>query len=147
MAGHWIPIIGTLHEDSDIIHVSGEHWHIDWRFMPDSLIRHTGCGGAHAIVVWDRWVASEPRWAILKCRRLMPEFPTKCGPGWSIEIPFMRRLETAYADAKLPESLKCPHRGIPLAGVPVVNGMVTCPGHGLQFCVKTGRLVRRVTSS
>ena len=32
----------------------------------------------------------------------------------------------------------CPHRGFPLDRGSVVNGTLTCPGHGWQFDVKTG---------
>ena len=35
----------------------------------------------------------------------------------------------------------CPHKGTPLASMPVVDGKITCPAHGLQFDCKTSKCV------
>lgn len=36
---------------------------------------------------------------------------------------------------------KCPHRGYDLSSQPIVNGVVTCPLHGLQFDANTGEVL------
>jgi len=36
---------------------------------------------------------------------------------------------------------KCPHRGFDLTGVKPRNGKITCPLHGLEFDVETGKLL------
>lgn len=74
----------------------------------------------------------------MKCVREFPTYPLKLlsGPrGW------LPKLEAAYADCKLKPGMVCPHRGIPLADVPAVDGIVTCPGHGLRWNVATGELL------
>jgi hypothetical protein len=37
---------------------------------------------------------------------------------------------------------KCPHRGQSLIGIPGVNGIITCPNHGLQFNEITKELIK-----
>jgi hypothetical protein len=37
--GRWVPILGELHEDREIIKVATEHWHVDWRFVSAALLR------------------------------------------------------------------------------------------------------------
>lgn len=37
----------------------------------------------------------------------------------------------------------CPHRSIPLDGGTVENGVLTCPGHGWRFDLKTGDCLDR----
>lgn len=39
---------------------------------------------------------------------------------------------------------KCPHRGFDMAQVPVVDGVIKCPLHGLQFDAKTGKLLNKL---
>ncbi|RYG96455.1 MAG: hypothetical protein EON58_12050, partial [Alphaproteobacteria bacterium] len=42
-----------------------------------------------------------------------------------------------------PTNPVCPHKGISLASVPVIDGCIDCPGHGLRFDAKTGEIVSR----
>jgi nitrite reductase/ring-hydroxylating ferredoxin subunit len=37
----------------------------------------------------------------------------------------------------------CPHQGTPLGGIKPKDGIIHCPLHGLGFCSKTGKLVRK----
>lgn len=60
-------------------------------------------------------------------------------PHWHIDWRFMTE---AYTGVRM-RNMICPHRGINLRGQPVELGRVTCPGHGLQFDVETGKLRRR----
>ena len=69
-----------------------------------------------------------------KFRRDYPEHPT-------FLVPWMKKLEKAYAKARLQENMVCPHRGTDLTGLEIKNGCVTCPLHGLTWNVKTGKLV------
>jgi hypothetical protein len=72
----------------------------------------------------------------------MFDFPSH---GWSgAEISFVRKLEEAFEH----ETLKChtcPHKGMPLDGMPIdAEGRVVCPGHGLRWNLKTGKLSPRL---
>jgi hypothetical protein len=150
--GVWTPVIGPRHEDKELIGFDEQHFHKDIRFMSDSQIE---LGFDWAVSRTDRFITCtpeqyemasvlvridhEPRLMPQKCRRRMPDFPlhiTDNGrPAWQA------KLEDAYAGAKF--CGRCPHRGIPLSGLPVKDGKAICPGHGLQFEVATGKLVRR----
>lgn len=144
--GDW-PVLGSMHEDRDIIGFDWPHYHYDFRFFD-----------ARAWSYVMRWCEYEaPNGAVMsyrpdipyclvpgpvvyrrrRCQRLMPEFPRdKALKGW------LPRLEAAYADATLKPGLICPHRGASLRGLPVdERGCVVCPLHGLKWDLSTGRLV------
>ncbi len=152
-----MPVLGPLHEDREHIGFSDDHWHFDWRFAPqDQLVRHMeadhtddpaialkSVATAHAV----RGSVYRARW---KCRRPMPVLPVQFQriEGWMgsrpfLPIPWLPALERAFAGEKLPACRKCPHRGLPLRGLPETDGVVVCPGHGLAWDVQTGALVRR----
>lgn len=59
-------------------------------------------------------------------------------PHASIEN-FGRKLYPSYAGTRIdPARPVCPHKGTPLSSVAPVEGVLTCPLHGLAFCAKTG---------
>ncbi len=39
----------------------------------------------------------------------------------------------------------CPHRGADLSGIEPVDGVITCPLHGMQFCARTGKAIHPTT--
>lgn len=148
--GKWFPILGPKHEDADYIRFPTEHYHFDFRFITNSdIIRQFGrsyhpgqffgsvataargmAGGCYRMDT----IKTMRR----KCIRQMPEYPI----DRAIWLP---QLEAAYADKKM-KCMTCPHRGIPLDGLPVKDGVVTCPVHGLRWNVTTGELVRSAKS-
>lgn len=136
-AGYSVPVIGPAHEDSDVINFPEDHWHVDWRFVTNDFFEfHTRFraepGGT---VISVRNTTSEVFNRRIKCRREMPAFPNGA--------PWQTALEKAYADCRLKPGLVCPHRGIPLAGVPSEGGVIVCPGHGLAWNAATGEMVKR----
>ena len=66
-------------------------------------------------------------------RREYPENPTYL-------LPWIKKLEQAYAKARLKPDMKCPHRGADLHGLEVKNNQVICPLHGLRWNVRSGRM-------
>ncbi len=46
-----------------------------------------------------------------------------------------------HKEARLKLCGRCPHKGISLTSMPMVDGKITCPAHGLQFDSVTGRCV------
>jgi hypothetical protein len=92
--------------------------------------------------VMEELAASAVLFGRFRCQRRMPSFPTHIS-GQPIE--FVAGLENAYADVKLKCS-KCPHRGMPLTGLPEKDGVVVCNGHGLAWNVQSGEMVRRLTA-
>ncbi len=68
------------------------------------------------------------------CRhRETPEYPDVT------KITWFTVLEAAYSDARM-KCKTCPHRGLPLDGLPVKDGVITCTGHGLKWNIETGAL-------
>lgn len=153
----WLPIMGPLHEDAEHVNFPYQHWHIDWRFASKRLFDRITWPARHMLqpryktaeqycYAWPvqqkdnigrTIVAKPPELRRMTCKRALPGFP-RTAAKW---IP---ALECAYAGSKL-KNLRCPHRGIPLDGIAPVDGIVTCPGHGLRWNVQTGELVRDAT--
>lgn len=139
-----VPILGPMHEDREIIDFPEHHYHIDWRFVSArawqrrlSASPGKGKSNGHKVLglpISERNICSDVFMHRLLCKREMPEFPLS---AWLTE------LEPLYASRRLTEDFVCPHRGIPLAGCPVKNGVVICPGHGLAWNVETRKLVPR----
>lgn len=147
----WFPIIGPQHDDSEVIGIPGAHYHYDSRFLSDDQIADLTWGSGLAsdpkyvlgTVCWVGGDEYQPTFKRLKCRREVLEFPLHDPKGRALR--WMPKLERAYKDAKL-SCMRCPHRGIPLNGLPVKDGMVTCPGHGLRWNVETGEMVSRLST-
>ncbi len=148
LGGGLIPIMGPLHSDAEFINFPHPHWHIDFRFL-----------GAHA---WGRVhqrrfhgdsacythvAQKDPHWGgpildhafgvqtrRMQCKRAFPLYPYKLAT-------WLPKLKAAFSDHRLKPGLVCPHKGISLADCPRDGDVVTCPGHGLRWNVKTGALV------
>lgn len=138
----FVPVLGPLHEDRAIIGFPEEHWHIDWRFVTERFwLRHSlGRLTPLATPISKRNTTGDVTMRRLKCKRAMPVFPARTAGG---PIPWLPALEDAYAGATLKCGRICPHQGLPLAGCPVQDGVVVCPGHGLAWDVATGKLRTR----
>lgn len=53
-------------------------------------------------------------------------------------------LEDRFVDSCLDLSCPvCPHKGMPLNSVEVINGVISCPAHGLTFSAVDGSLIRK----
>jgi hypothetical protein len=133
------PVIGPQHEDKEFVGFSWQHYHIDWRFVPQPLFKPVGFNfGAPLMTssVLNPDGLPKPVMRRRKMQRAMPDFTEV---RWRAK--WFPKMEAAYAGCKLKPGLVCPHRGIPLAGQFQDGDVVTCPGHGLRWNVKTGELV------
>lgn len=135
-AGLFLPALGELHEDRDL-GISNYHFHFDWRFIADTLMRRLRRRGYIPVVSLILSPDAKPQHKTLlrKCVRAAPDFPS--------HAPWMARLEAEYLHARLLPGMVCPHRGMSLASQPVEDGCVTCPLHGLRWDVVTGALAPR----
>lgn len=139
----WLPIIGPRHEDAEILRFEHLHWHFDFRFFTEHLYRAIRKKHENFLLLVQ--VASEKNSVReFRCVRRMPTYPTVVEN--KNPYPFISSLENAYSSATLKSCKICPHRGLPLGGMPVKDGVVVCPGHGLAFSATTGKLVRRLTA-
>lgn len=139
----FIPILGGLHEDREIIGFPDDHWHIDWRFVPETSWRAIGKLYSrerdHNTTAAYRVISEKNTTGIIfrkkrKCLRSHITFPSI--GQWH------EKLEETYASARM-KCMTCPHRGISLIGSPAVNGALICPGHGLAWSAKTGAMITR----
>jgi hypothetical protein len=130
------PVLGTWHEDAEMINFPDYHYHFDARFLTerqaevvdDNAIR-PGEGVFKNVVLYE---ASEIVVRLRKCRRIYAKYP-------AARVPWMGALEAEYGRNVL-KSAVCPHRRTPLDGLQVENGCVTCPLHGLLWNCETGKL-------
>lgn len=151
----WWPITGPQHEDAEIIGFKTQHRHYDLRFVsplqmdrlcergwwkralhwPDDAVQtEKSDGDAHSRVCIK---IGTPRYRRLKCWREQPPYQI----DGVARLMWVAPLEQKLASAKV-KCGKCPHRGLPLESLPRVPGtdIVTCPGHGLRWDLKTGEL-------
>jgi len=145
-----VPLIGTVHEDREIIRFHSWHIHVDARFI--TIPEHRYLDGQEAadttalgrpLSLTSPWDSDEPlHWAevMLSLRRLRARRSEP--PEWSDRLArWIPALEDAYADASAACGV-CPHRQIPLsAGRDMGDGVRQCPGHGLCWD-REGRLRR-----
>lgn len=140
--GGWIPVIGPMHEDAEIVNFPWQHFHIDWSFAPRELWklwgnnRYQGEHFAHPIQCPDtlghKVIQRGPELRLMKCKRDAGRFPIDIGmKRW------LPKLQAKFACAKLVNGV-CPHRGIPVSAMHRDGDILTCPGHGLQWNAVTG---------
>jgi hypothetical protein len=140
------PVIGPLHEDAEIIGFPDLHYHIDWRFVSARLYVRmvdwygfSKYGASHLLALplhqglrAHQIELPKPVIKRLMCKRDFPAYP---------RISWLNQLEEKYQDCVLKTAV-CPHRGIALDNLPCnEDGIVTCPGHGLQWNLRTGKIV------
>jgi hypothetical protein len=152
-AGELMPIIGPEHDDYQYIGLTVMHYHIDVRFASARVVKSfasefrrriqdAALPGqlAMTMVLPTRTATPTPFEHAFKCKRVMPDFPFSI--GGTVISKWLPKLQGAYAGVSA-KCGRCPHRGFSLKGLPVKDGKVICPGHGLQFNVNTGELVPR----
>lgn len=160
----WWPILGRLHQDTEIIGFPYWHFHIDWRFVSEALrTRTVGAGRVAQQVIVNRMMIRpvgdlEPSQAVregppgtLPAEAVELWFRTEvraatCAqpPQWPHDTVWRKALEARYAHAKLAgaHGWTCPHQGADLSGLAhPEEDTVTCPLHGLTWCVHSGKLV------
>lgn len=104
------------------------HYHVDPRFAPAELYSPTEreLGSWHNTID----IQSEVEFREMECVREMP-----------IQVLY-RQLGRRFVEDHRDKALKCgrcPHKGTNLASMPIVDGVVTCPTHGLKFDAGSGR--------
>lgn len=138
---HDWPVLGPKHEDTEIIHFSHHHYHIDWRFVSQSDFERL-CqrrAGHYGTVLHEGGTNPDglPP-AEMRRRKCLRTFESV---GSYPRAPWLLELEAKYAKSRI-TNLICPHRGISLEGCARDGDVVTCPGHGLRWNVKTFELMR-----
>lgn len=140
----WMPVIGPMHEDAEIVNFPWQHFHIDWRFAPtllwDRFENRRAPGGHFA------WPIQHPNNDGTQCIVAGPEprrMKYKRDPGMfpQAQVGWQKLLAEKFACAKLVNGT-CPHRGIPVSAMHREGDILTCPGHGLKWHAVTGLAVQ-----
>lgn len=150
------PVIGPAHDDGEITGFIGIHAHLDTRFVSmDDLCRiipwvaelaeYTGqTRSAAADVLLYSGEGTPPIFLpgpvetvdkALECFRSTLD----TSPGLE-RRDWFPKLRASVMNKRLGPGRRCPHQGAPLGSIPVVDGLVRCPLHGLVWNVATGRL-------
>lgn len=167
--GVWdVPVFGTVHSDPELgVAASFDHLHIDQRFVTEIYLnKFHHCGSSNLFAKPEVSIMVQRRLTLpvlsgpnikgtreekpMECLREIYLTPYMVNRDKSVNRWFtgdslnhFGRFEDKHGDATLKACKVCPHRGIPLESMPVRNGLITCPGHGLDFDACTGKLVRR----
>ena len=143
------PVFLPKHEDKEHLNFNLHHYHVDPRFVgkrgwrrasqtpyfsrydrgPFGMFQYkplSNHGLDHPPIVWKR----------MKCQR--SEIPYR----WSNEIA--EKLTPHFIGRQCRSGKTgwiCPHKRVPLGSFPAVDGVITCPLHGLQIDAETGKVV------
>ena len=128
------PVLLPYHEDKNL-GVAEYHYHHDLRFIPKRLFENnivTSTQNYFQSLISNETIINNEQifWLKKKCLRKHLRFDSKLVLG---------KLEPIYQDAIAVNKI-CPHKGISLVGCHTKDGIMNCPGHGLQWCEKTGKL-------
>jgi nitrite reductase/ring-hydroxylating ferredoxin subunit len=157
----YVPLLGTVHEDRDVIGFKAWHVHVDTRFLtvkqcdnPIDQEQENRIALSRPLSLTDPYVLNYDR-EVLLCLAHAPlemrkmqarraeslEWKINEIVRWRNGRNWLHVLEDTYANANAACGV-CPHRQIPLyAGRDMGNGVRQCPGHGLCWD-RDGRMVR-----
>lgn len=148
----WWPVLGPRHKDKAFLGFGHWHYHIDGRFLTADQRRHVRRQWAFNIVKGDIASIIEA-FPLNQISSPLPEAPTlrhlKC---WRADIghyqhshqPGIHKIAMHFAGRRCPSSdhgWVCPHQATPLGSIKPVDGVITCPLHGLRIDAATGVVI------
>lgn len=137
---YW-PVVDKSHADSP--HEQPQsHYHIDWRFMPETEI----------VIQRNYYHHLYPKWKELNAEYYAPIMEVDKLQEYFFKYEYLRDFDFPLNSFKHLEQemlqkgckmkkMKCPHHGTNLISCKSIDGVVTCPQHGLRWNVKTGELI------
>lgn len=136
------PVMGPLHADVEFFNFQAEHYHVDGRFFTKEQIEIAESDwrplAADVQAVPLHAYPGDPalpKPALAKRRCRFPQLPYEHGDKKPIQD-----LRKHYAGAQCPRGKSgwiCPHRKVSLGSVASIDGVITCPLHGLRFDAAT----------
>lgn len=152
------PVLGAKHNDSELLGFPYDHYHVDPRFLSEAdwkRVQRYGQSrhGGSTTIIEGVPLAHTPtyaaddngnfgpvltphppvEWLALTCRRPMHK---------PLRVPELAaKLEPHYAGQKCKHGKAgfiCPHRGFALGTIEAVDGVITCPLHGLRIDAESG---------
>jgi hypothetical protein len=142
---YW-PVMGAKHADADFFNFPREHYHVDRRFLTAKHILLAGRRFYDRSEVLNK-IAQTPLNHIAdpKFIRYRPELRRMRCSAAEIDWPFPDRIHAlveAYSGRQCRRGslgFVCPHRNFPLGSIAPVDGVITCPLHGLRINAATGQ--------
>lgn len=127
------PIIGNKHNDVEFFDFHAKHFHIDYRFarLGKVMLERVTTSPLHT---HSGTPLSKP---VLRRRKCLREQAIFDGPS-KIMTPF-RKSFAGHQCATGKRGWVCPHRHVALGSTPAINGVITCPLHGLRIDAETGK--------
>lgn len=161
-----VPVMGKQHRDPVLGgQAAMSHIHIDQRFVTEDqmkgLFRRTAgdlypndeTGYITVFAVASSDGETQRVFEVEKeCLREMPGFTHRRRSSQGIKtywhlgqsLDHFGRFEDTMDGKVLKGTCKvCPHHGIPLGSITPIDGVITCPGHFLDWDAKTGKRIRR----
>lgn len=138
------PVMGPPHTDIEFFNFAHEHYHIDGRFLTKRQIKvveecapwREPIAELQAAPLHDGFLGKLPKATLTKRRCISVHLPYAHGEKKPIQD-----LRKHYAGAQCEHGKGgwiCPHRKASLGSVQIIDGIITCPLHGLQFDAVTG---------
>lgn len=151
------PVFLPRHEDAEHLNFSHGHYHIDprfvggwdWRFAMKHNYRRYWHIDKPDYLESDAFAAFQAQplnridmtlppvgWKALRCRRV--EIPYQFGQAIAEKLTphfIGRQCRTSKT------GWICPHKRVPLGSFAPVDGIITCPLHGLQIDATSGKVV------
>lgn len=147
LVSNW-PVMGPRHADAEHLNFPAVHYHLDLRFLSRHQLEWIGCSWrgpeveAAALPLSEHRDGThgplpEPTLRRLRCRRADHGYPTER----VAKARGFRALWAAYAGRRCRRGKAgfiCPHRHFPLASIVALDGIITCPLHGLRIDAASG---------
>jgi hypothetical protein len=137
------PVIGPLHEDREIFRFEFDHYHVDARFLPRRF-RHPERTFSHPLHrPWPIDEATALPSPVLR-RRLCVRAHLGFEIPWGVNPAPWKELCRAFAGHQCASGKGgwiCPHRKASLGSILPVDGVITCPLHGLRIDAASGKVI------
>lgn len=134
------PVVGAIHNDADRFSFPHDHYHLDLRFTPEwTLYMRPFATPLSQLDNSSPLPLPSIEFKRIRCRRVMPPYPHHDRK----EIIGIQQDFAGYQCASGKGGWICPHRKFSLGSIEPIDGMITCPLHGMKIDAASG-LVRKL---
>ena len=143
-SAQWLPVWGRKHDDIEFFSFPYKHYHIDPRFLNKrqwsdfSLVsERTPLQYVQGQPLSHSGLPSGPAKPVLRKMRCTMAHSV-WGHDGAESVLKMNKAFSGRQCAKGKHGFVCPHQLFPLGSVQAIDGVVTCPLHGLRINAETG---------
>lgn len=138
------PVIGPLHEDVEFFRFRFDHYHVDARFLARGVRNPYRVYEGPLHVLPGEPPLPKPVMSRRRCVRAHLEFHVNYFRDTS-PLPALRKHFAGRQCAHGKGGWICPHRKASLGSIVPVDGIITCPLHGLQINAASGKVLEAST--